>query len=284
MKLEDIIYDVKTILRALKETTRVTDAYLIHKINNYRALLLQQKFEKDAGTSIPETYYSRLPNQTGTEVGSGDIPDGPPSSVKFGRFDIPDILPLSTGDCDKSRLIRVMPTSRQKSVYWTCLEKLNLMISGNYDMLNYFTFCFLESNVLYTYPALKKLDLKILLNDPLDGYSVKSSEVPLGSVVDDSVYVVISGSVTDGTTVYSKDDTFTADTTKTYSGDGKIKLYDQLVEQTMSDEYPIDRAMAQMIVLQILTNEYKLELRSIEDIYVDSQDQFRVATTKTNAQ
>ena len=55
-----------------------------------------------------------------------------------------------------------------------------------------------------------------------------------------------------------------------------MQLVSQVNQITNSDEYPLERAMAQRIVLAILTNEYKIEQSTITDIMNDSQDQFRI--------
>ena len=57
-----------------------------------------------------------------------------------------------------------------------------------------------------------------------------------------------------------------------------IPVYDsgELRERTLDDEYPVDIAMAQKIILEICTNDFKISEGSIPDIINDSQRQFKI--------
>ena len=274
MKIEEIIYDIKEILHALEVTTRVKDAFLIHKINGYRSLMIQQK--EKAGEEINPVYFTRLPKQKVTNTGSGDHPDLNISSVKFGRISLPNRIALS----DNIKSVRVMSSSRQELFYPTTLPVLMEMIEAEYLSLKHFHYYFIESNILYVYKTVEEVDLFVLLDDPVDGYSVKTDDVPLTSIEAGEEYAIASGSVKEtisgNVNIYTLGNIFTGQAGATYSGDGVVKLASQVEALTYLDEYPMDRAMAQQIVILILTNEYRLEKEAVVDIYNDAQDQFNL--------
>lgn len=46
-----------------------------------------------------------------------------------------------------------------------------------------------------------------------------------------------------------------------------------------TDEYPLDRDMAQDIIISILTKEFAIEMKMVSDIRNDAQDQFKILTS-----
>ncbi len=275
MKLEDIIYDVKTILDALQITTRVKDRYLIHKINNYRALFLEQMFEEQNGKDVNPLYYSRWPNQLGTVVDSADFETNSISTIKFMKYSLPKVIKLD----DVNKSIKVRSVSRQIQFYYKTLPEIMELIFSDSFLPKLYHYWYIEGNEVYIYQPVKA-DFLLLLEDPTDGYEINTHIYDITNLENGNTYVVISGIIRQDTGVamslYKVEDEFTCNTDYTYEGDGKVKLSIQMEQLTKSGDYPIERSMAQKIVLAILTNEYKIEQGTITDITNDAMDQFRV--------
>lgn len=270
MKLEYIIYDIKELLLALKDDTRVKDSYLIHKIVNYDCLLKEQMIAQ--GMPIPEQCYSRLPKRNVIEVNTGDHPDITVSSIKLGRVEYPRLINIP----DLDQAIRVTSSSRQSQLYRTTFPYLMHMIRANDSRLQLFHFYVPYGTGLYIYRFLPELDIMALLEDPTEAFEVSSSLIPVSEMQAGVEYVVYTGAITelngDIPTVYKKFDSFICQPNYTYSGDGKVMKEDSVHQITLQDNYPITRSMAQQIVLQILTKDYQIEKQAIPDIYNDAQD------------
>ena len=270
MKLEYIIYDIKELLLALKDDTRVKDSYLIHKINNYNCLITEQMALQ--GLEIPEQCYSRLPKRKVHEITSGDHPDITVSSVRLGKVDVPKTMNLQ----DRDKEIKVLSSSRQSMIFRTSFPFLMHMIRANDNRLQLFNYYVIYGRSLYVYPYIAELDLMAVLEDPIEAFQINSEMFSVDQLKVGMEYIIYSGAIMEDNngvqSVYKKYDGFTCQSDYTYSGDGKA-MYDESVRQiTMHDDYPITRSMAQQIVLQILTKDYQIEKQSIPDIYNDAMD------------
>ena len=278
MKLEYIIYDIKELLLALKDDTRVKDSYLIHKIINYDCLLKEQMVLQ--GIPIPEQCFSRLPKREVHEVTTGDHPDITVSSIKLGKVDYPKLI--NVPDLDKA--LRVTSSSRQAQLYRTTFPYLMHLIRSNDSRLQLFHYYVPYGTGLYIYRFLPELDIMALLEDPTDAYQVYSELFSVDQLQVGIEYVVLTGAVTEmiGTvpTVYKKFDSFICQADYTYSGDGKVQKESAIHQITLQDDYPITRAMAQQIVIQILTRDYQIEKQAIPDIYNDAMDDDLTARLK----
>ena len=270
MKLEYIIYDIKELLLALKDDTRIKDSYLIHKIINYNCLMTEQMIAQ--GISIPEQCYSRLPRRIVHEVTSADHPDIVHSSIKLGKVDLPKLINVQ--DIDK--VLRVNSTSRQMQIYRTTFPFLMHMIRANDSRLQLFHYYVPYGLGLYIYRFLPELDIMALLEDPTEAFDVSSEMMGISELVNGTEYVVMTGAVNETVgaviTTYKRFDNFTYDTTKVYTGDAKIIKEDSVHQISLQDDFPITRSMAQQIVIQILTRDYQIEKQAIPDIYNDAMD------------
>lgn len=270
MKLEYIIYDIKEILLALKDDTRVKDSYLIYKIINYDCLMKEQMALQ--GITIPEQCYSRLPRKKVAEINSGDHPEITVSSIKLGKVELPKLINLP----EPTKALRVTSTSRQSMIYRTTFPMLMHMIRANDSRLQLFNYYVQYGNNLYFYHYIPEVDIMAMLEDPTEAFQVRSELYSADQLQEGKDYVVLTGAIreTDGgyNPVYKRFEGFTCTAGKTYSGDGKCQLEDDVHQMTLTDDYPITRAMAQQIVLQILTKDYQIEKQSIPDLYNDAQD------------
>ena len=82
MTLEQIINDIRLILRATTDDSRIVDSHLLRKILNYRSLFIVDSFLQ-TGT-YNTNWIQRLGNKSLTSVGSADNPNIPDGTLKIG--------------------------------------------------------------------------------------------------------------------------------------------------------------------------------------------------------
>jgi hypothetical protein len=276
MTLEQIINDIRVILRATTDDSRLVDSHLLRKILNYRSIFVVESFLQTG--SMNTNWVQRLGNKTLTPVSSSDNPNIPEGTVKFGKVTLPNVIPVGP----ERGIYRISDTQRQKQVYIVTWPMLMHMISGLDARLNLFRYYVNIGNEYYVYPFTNEIDIMLILDNPLDGYSFSTERIQLADVLDGIEYFIISGSVKEVnggiTTIYSKNSSFTASEMALYSGDGKIRKYDQVVSETYNKEFPVDSFMAQRIVLEILTKDFAIERQNVSDVVNDSQDQVKILT------
>lgn len=109
-----------------------------------------------------------------------------------------------------------------------------------------------------------------------DGLMIKET-LPIisGSLKSGYVYMVKgTGSVTYNGTTYLPDQTFTANSTKTFTATGTAQVFYQNFEREMTDRdpFPVSNRMARDIVISILSTELQIEKQEVADTVNDSLD------------
>ncbi|MFA6916982.1 MAG: hypothetical protein WC222_11335 [Parachlamydiales bacterium] len=277
MTLEQIINDIRLILRATTDDSRIVDSHLLRKILNYRSLFIIDSFLQ-TGTFNTQ-WIQRLGNKSLTSVGSADNSNIPEGTLKFGKVTLPNVIPVGP----ERGIYRISDTQRQKQIYHTTWPMLTHMIAALDTRINLFRYYANIGDEYYIYPYVSEVDVMLILDNPLNGYSFSTELIVLTDIEDGVEYFVISGTVkeVDGAviTIHSKGSSFTGSSTSVYSGDGKIREYNQIVTEAYNNEFYIDSGMAQRIVLEILTKDFAIERQSISDIVNDSQDQTKILTS-----
>jgi len=272
MKIENIIYDIKHLLDALTDDTRINDAHLIFKINNYWAIFLKDEIEKTG--IINESYFSRFPLITTNPVSSADDPNVIGGTVKFSKFKMPAIMNIPN---TFGLPVRLYTAERHNRIYEITRDYLFEMLHSEDDTIDLYKYFFREGNEVYIYPVVHKVSLLALLQNPLEASVYYTTPELLFQLENGIEYVVTSGSVKDSNnTLYLKNETFTCDSSLSYTGDGVVYRVNQVLDADKDSDYPIPPDIAQRIVLEILTKDYMLEKQNIFDIVNDSQDQFKI--------
>jgi hypothetical protein len=277
MTLEQIINDIRLILRATTDDSRIVDSHLLRKILNYRSLFIVESFLQTG--NINTQWVQRLGNKSLTSVGSGDNPNIPDGTVRFGKITLPNVIPVG----QERGIYRISDTQRQKQIYYTTWPMLIHMITALDTRLNLFRYYANLGDEYYVYPYVSEIDIMLILDNPLDGYSFSTERVTLDDIVDTTEYFIISGTVREVdagiTTVHLKGSSFVGSDTAIYSGDGKIRRFSQIITEAYNNEFYVDSGMAQRIVLEILTKDFAIERQSVSDIINDAQDQTKILTT-----
>jgi hypothetical protein len=274
MTLEQIIYDIKMILRATTDDTRISDAHLFRKILNYRTIFITQEYFQ-TGT-INTSWLQRLGLKTLTPVNSADNPIIIDGTIKLGKFTMPAVIPIGT----EQGVYALYEGQRQKQIYRTIWPVLMHMISAKDGRLNLFRYYCKIGNDTYVYRFIDQVEPILILDNPLDGYNFNTERIPINDLENGIEYYVMSGSLKevgdDGITVHIKNTSFTCDSNSVYSGDAKIRLTEQVVAVAYNNEFPVDGATAQRIVLEILTKDFAIERQAVSDVVNDSADQAKI--------
>lgn len=281
MTLKELIYDIRILLRQLTDDSSVIDSHLIYKLNVYRALFIHDMnvtFKR-----LDNEWFQRLPLVSCSEVFSSDDPDVPYSSLSYGKFTLPRMIELQ-----EATSMRLRSSSMTTDIYYKSFSELNEMIKAKDYRMKIFTYFSRINNDFYVYPYKTKISAEVILFNPLDGYEFQTEFWDLSNLTHGSNYTVISGSVQPVivtppaplAVVIKKGQTFTANSNYTYTGNGKVKLLDQITAVTGDYEYPVGGDIAQRMVIEILTKDFQIERSQVFDVINDSIDQLKLVYSK----
>ena len=269
MKIENIVYDIKHLLNALTDDTRIADGHLIFKINNYWAIFLKEDYNQTG--ILNKSAYQRIPLITSYPVSSADDPSVDGGTIKFSKITVPKLIQLG----EREPAMDLWMSQKHQRIYFIDRDTLMEMIIANDELLDIFKYYIYEGNDVYIYPVVGNVSFAGLLETPMDASMFYTTPEALFDLTAEIEYIVTSGSVKAGTTVYLKGETFTAVSGTTYSGDGVVYRSTKVIDANKDMEYPISSDMAERIVLEILSKDFMLEKQSIFDIFNDSADQFK---------
>ena len=274
MKIENIIYDIKHLLNALSDDTRVSDAHLIFKINNYWALFIKEEIRI---TGIVSTaLFQRIPLITVYPVTSADDPAVTGGTIKFGKIKIPPLVDIGRQEPP----MNLFTSERHKRIYYSDRDLLMEMIQAKDERLDQFKFYIIEGTTVYIYPVVPSVSFSGILQNPMEASLFYTTPEPLFNLTVGVEYIVTSGSVKEETTIYIKGESFTCLANTTYSGDGVVYRSTKVLDATVDMDYPISPDLAERIVLEILTKDFMLEKQSVVDIFNDAIDEFKSIKSK----
>lgn len=222
MTLQEIVYDIRYVLRQTKDDTRVRDEFLMSKIHTYRSGFIQQSFPLNR--YLNPLWLQDLKKLSTTKVNSADDPSIPDTSISLGKVVLPNLVSLP----EDIGLFRVAGSSKQRAYtpvgmnYFYLLIDIDPVTAVN-QMIYY-----RAGNFIFLYPYNTECNVMAILGNPLEGYIIENN----------------------------------------------VKR-----DLRWTDEYHIDRNMAQDVILSILTKEFAIEMKMISDIRNDAQDQFKILTS-----
>jgi hypothetical protein len=278
MTIKELIWDIKTLLRQLTDDSYVRDAYLIAKLNLYRAYFI--KAEQILYQRVDQEWFQRIKKVSCTNVNSADDPNIPFSTVSFGKFTIPRIIELP----DMVSL-NLRTSSMTEEIYFQDYALLMEMIVNKDNRCKVFKQYTRLGDNYYVYPYIPDIAGSGILYNPLNGYQFATEFVDLSNLSHGIEYTVVSGILTKdpaflSPTVIRKGETFIADGNSVYTGNGKVKLSDQVIAVTGDYEYPVGGDIAQRIVLEILTKDFQIEQNRIFDTINNSIDDLKLIYSK----
>ena len=92
MKISEIVWDIKEIKLALEDDTELEEMWLLHKINSYRAILIQQEYSLTR--NINPQWLQRIRKFQFTKVNSADDPSILLTSISLSRATLPRVISL----------------------------------------------------------------------------------------------------------------------------------------------------------------------------------------------
>ena len=222
MRLDHIIYDILEIKSAANDDSDIDELWLVHKINNYRALFIQEQYAISG--DISTSWLQRYPVFNLEKVMSSDDPEIKWGSLNLGKFTLPSLvsLPFDQG------MYQFFGASRTKPFSICDFVTMVYRASLGEDIPPGSGFVSRMGNDMYVYPYVMKGQAYIVAVNPMD--------IP---ILDNGV----------------------------------------IRDMKADDDYPIDPAMAQSIVLAILTKDLHILEQTVPDIINDSQNQFKIMKT-----
>jgi hypothetical protein len=266
---KDYRSDILLILQKSKisKDFRVNPRHIEFLINKYRAIAIRQQYSKTL--DLDPTWLQDMGPVPTTKVTSADDPIIPISSVTLSKIEIPTIvqLPANAG------IFRIASATKQLTFYPVSQPRFFDFVTGS--LRTRFDYYFRVGNAVYVNSVVDYLDPILILDNPLEGTIIDTTNKQSGNLVTGTLYKVVSGTIVHNAIQYNAPQTFTA-VNSIYLGAGKVQLVNQVRPVTVDDEYPMTHALAELVMLKIMTQDFKIEQTQIADIRNDSQDQLIV--------
>jgi hypothetical protein len=219
MRVSELIWDINEIKGALEDDSDLEEMWLIHKINSYRAIGIQEEFA--LSNQINPIWLQRVPKFSLTKCTAADDPSITYSSIVLSKATLPKVVSLPDD----------LGTYR---------------ISGSGAIMQFEPVDF------------NTLMMKIEMEEERDrgyGYYAK---------VGGTIY--LHPITMEGSAIIIAENPF----------DIQINDLGTLRDMTFEDDYPLDIAIAQKVILQILTKDLLMNDQAITDIVNDSQKQLKI--------
>jgi hypothetical protein len=162
MKLENIIYQIRHILKTTGIDSRVDDRMLIDMINRYRAFNIKQYYQSNR--HVKEEWFTNLGVIDLSIVNSADDPNIQLTSVVFGKYSFPNYIEIPG-----INTIVLRSASKHQRIEEVNQEILYKRIETDDDITKDFVSVYFEGNIGYIYPHQSKISCRMILADPRDG-------------------------------------------------------------------------------------------------------------------
>lgn len=275
MTRSELIWDVKILLSAagITDESRIDDDYVGAKIDQKRSKEIRDAYKRNP--IIEPVWLQDYGVFSLTRVNK--VEDRTISTVNhhFSKAVLPPVVSISDPMSNNADLgvYRISSASGADEYHYKTMGKLSLMNKDSiYSKMKYYTRVF---NSVYLTPEIDKARAVLIQEHPLQGYVLDNTDYLSGTLVNGTSYEVRSGNITYNSVKYYKGNTFTATATTTFTGSGKVYLTNQKRAMTNDDQYPMSSTMAEMVILKLLTQDYKIEAQRYSDITNDSKDQFK---------
>jgi hypothetical protein len=176
MKLENIIYQIREILKSKGLDSRIDDRMLIDMINRYRAFNIKQYWE--ANRYLKQEWFSNLGILTPSIVNSADDPNIQYTSVIFGKLVLPQAILLS-----KENTTAIRAASKHQRIEEIDMHILFKMIETDDELLKEYISVHFVGNTAYIYPHQSKVWVSRILENPLDAITYNELTDYEGNVV-----------------------------------------------------------------------------------------------------
>lgn len=263
------------------DDSRLSDRWISYKIDEVRAEKIIQKYEDketiDYAWLSPPFYINLY------LINTADNASKFYSNCEMSKCEIPPVISLTNPNNTNQDvgIFALMSSCGKYSYYPRPLQMLQNIPSEH--IRSKFKYYARYNTTLYVTGNVSQLRLSPILLYPEDGYLTNSAPVASGSLVSGTKYIVKFGSIIyNGNQYFGNNptqNTFTANATATYSGTGKVYLYNQVEAFEETDPYPVGGEMAREIILEILMKEFQIEESEITDFNNNNSDDQRKLKT-----
>lgn len=255
------------------DDTRLSDRWISRAIDNCRAQLIVEKYR------LTETVdFAWLSQPFYIDFYKINVADDPTMSFcncDMMKTEIPPVISLTNYNASNQDVgIYALFSACGKYAYYPRPLQLLQNIPKE-NTLSKFKYYARYNTVIYATGLATKLRLSPILLYPEDGYVINSAPITSGNLVSGTVYIVKFGSIFYNSVTYYANDTFTATSTATFTGVGKVYLNSQVTAFEETTDYPVGGDMEREIILEILTKEFQIEESMISELKNDNQDDQR---------
>jgi hypothetical protein len=248
MTIQQAAQDIRYLIADYFPTndTRISLGYALNLVNQKRALSITTDYYKRG--LINEQWLSNLGIIDVTQIDFSSSLEDQDCDCNIGRFTIPAVVRM---DYDKFRQSNV----GVYTVRSTCGIDYNPTNERKFktmwdvgDMRAKLPYYWHEGNYIYIYPFRDELNIKLVLENPLDGKYLDPEHVSNGSLEVGESYAVSEGNISyntgSGVITIQRGQTFTANATGglSWAGSGKVKRTTKIRNAKWSDNYPLDGA------------------------------------------
>lgn len=275
MKLLQLVSRLDMILRHSKmsKDSRISFPFLMDLIHAYRAVHVRESY--NANMEYDTSLFQYLGMVENTPRSLQDDPWFPRDCTNLGKASVPSIVSL----VNNAGLVSVSSPARNRN-FNPCgiTELVDRMHLENYKNEWWFA---KVANTIWTTPYMPEISVTAILDNPMEGWILNTQKPVNGQLVyrteynTGEFYKVISGTIVHDGIQYGINSVFEA-TLPGWTGNGTIEHVNKKRRPTIDDEYPMSATMTEIVMMKILTQEFKLEKQEIADVRNNLKDDTQV--------
>ena len=273
MTRQEMIYDIISILTKFGYTDDDTldEDYIGFKIDQYRAKEIRDSYDRKP--MLDPVWFQDYGITDFTEVNTADDKTLSFLNCKLYKTTLPPLVSFSSSLSNENNLgIQLFSADMSTEYYFQSFPDFAMRMkkishSHPAHLFQYFT---QVGRSIYVTKG-KKLRLLLVMENPLDGFVIQSENLQNGELVVGSQYEVTNGQIVHNLVTYINGQIFVAINTL-FTGMGTVQYVNQKKKMTWTDQYPISNSQVEVIILKILTQEFKIKESSVTDARNDSSN------------
>ena len=162
MTAAEIIWDILEIKHALEDDSDIEELWLLHKINSYRQIFIQQEYALN--NHIDPTWLQRYPKFELTNVKAADDPSITLGSITLSKGTIPKVISLP----DDLGCYRIAGSSGILQFEPCDFNTLMMKIEIDEEMNNRYGYYSRIGELVYLYPVIPEASAILIAENPID--------------------------------------------------------------------------------------------------------------------
>ena len=162
MTYEDVVWDVREIVKAIEDDSDLEDLWIIHKINSWRETLLEQEFKRSR--EVNPDWLQRTGMLPVEKTSAADDPKITNNSVTLGKMIIPPVAKLP----DDMGVYQISGASAIQTFEPATFQKLMLLAQYGQVEENGFGYYTRIGTTIYLLPIILRASAILILKDPTD--------------------------------------------------------------------------------------------------------------------